>query len=166
MKRLISILIALCLLLCITPLTVSADSQVYEGTGSATMSYREYSSYCILIPEFIDAEAGYYTFQAEYLNITDYEKVFVTVTNLDENGRLLFTHESGNYTLKKNLEVYGTADGGGLPDGMPQNCVGYFSGEDTTSKVMFGVGFDNYECERARAGLYSATVEFAVNLGT
>ena len=82
MRRLISILIALCLLLCMTPMTVSADSQVYEGTGSATMSYRE------------------------------------------------------------------------------------FSGEDTTSKVMFGVGFDNYECERARAGLYSATVEFAVNLGT
>ena len=32
--------------------------------------------------------------------------------------------------------------------------------------LIIGVGFDNYECERARAGLYSATVEFAVNLGT
>lgn len=165
MKRLISILIALCLLLCITPMTVSADSQVYERTGSSTMTYREYSSYCILIPEYIDAEAGQYTFQAEYLNITDYEKVFVTVTNLDENGKLLFTHESGNYTLKKNLEVFDATGSGVLPN-MPENCVGYFSGEDTMSKIMFGVGFDNYECERARAGLYSATVEFAVNLGT
>lgn len=165
MKKLISILIALCLLLCMTPMTVAADSQVYEGTGSSTMTYREYSSYCILIPETIDAEVGYYTFQADYLNITDYEKVFVTVTNLDENNRLLFTHESGNYTLKKNLEVYSTDYGSGLPEGMPENCVGYFSGEDTTSQIMFGVGADNYECERARAGLYSATVEFSVNLG-
>lgn len=166
MKRIVSVLIAICLLISLTTITANAETQVYEGTGSSTMTYREYSSYCILIPEYIDAEAGYYTFQAEYLNITDYEKVFVTVTNLDENGLLLFTHESGNYTLKKNLEVYGTNYGAGLPDGMPQHCVGYFSGEDTTSKVMFGVGFDNYECERARAGLYSATVEFAVNLGT
>lgn len=166
MKRIISILIAICLLVSLTTITASAETQVYEGTGSSTMSYREYSSYCILIPEYIDAEAGYYTFQAEHLNITDYEKVFVTVTNLDENNLLLFTHESGNYTLKKKLEVYETNYGTGMPSGMPENCVGYFSGEDTTSKVMFGVGFDNYECERARAGLYSATVEFAVNLGT
>lgn len=49
---------------------------------------------------------------------------------------------------------------------MPENCVGYFSGDDITSKIMFGVGLENYECERARAGLYSATVEFSVYLGT
>ena len=166
MKRIVSILIAICLLVSLTTITANAETQVYEGTGSSTMTYREYSSYCILIPEYIDAETGYYTFQAEYLNITDYEKVFVTVTNLDENNLLLFTHESGNYTLKTKLEVYETNYGTGMPSGMPENCVGYFSGEDTVSKVMFGVGFDNYECERARAGLYSATVEFAVNLGT
>lgn len=165
-KRLLILLIVLCMLFLICPMTVSAeDSQVFQGIGTSTVTYVEQSSYCILIPEYIDMNAGSYTFQAENINITDYEKIYVTVTNLDENDRLLFTHESGEYTLTKNFEIYPSECHDTLPEYMPNNCVGYFSGDNTTSFISFGLGYDSYDYTRIRAGMYSATVEFSVELG-
>ncbi len=168
MKRKLTaiLLVILCTFFLIKPMTVSAaDSQVFQGTGTSTITYWEQSTYCVLIPEYIDMNAGLYTFQAEHLNIAEVEKVYVTVTNLNENNRLLFTHESGEYTLTKNLEIYPSNESESVPSYMPPNCVGYFSGDDTTSKISFGLSFDSYEYTRIRAGMYSATVEFCVDLG-
>lgn len=165
-KRLFIFLIILCLFSISCPMTISAeDLQVFQGSGASTMTYSEQSSYCILIPEYIDMNAGSYTFQAENINITDYEKIYVTVTNLDENDRILFTHESGKYTLTKNFEIFPSAGHDTLPEYMPNNCVGYFSGDNTTSFISFGLGYGSYDYTRIRAGMYFATVEFRVELG-
>lgn len=159
MKKLLSVLITTVLLLSLPSVTAYADDkQVSEGTASATMTYRVQSNYCILIPETIDADFGQYTFQAEYLNIADGEKVFVTVTNTDDNGRILFTHENGVNTLKKNIISYGSVN-------LPNNCVGCFYGDDVTSKISFGVSDENFDYDYVKAGMYSAIVEFNVYLG-
>ena len=164
-KRLFIFLIVLCLLSISYPITVSAgDLQVYQGTGTSTMTFVEQSSYCILIPEYIDMNAGLYTFKAENINISNNEKVYVTVTNLDENNRLLFTHESGDYTLTKSLEVFPSAAHDTLPEYLPSNCVGYFSGDDKTSFISFRLGSESFDYSRIKAGMYSATVEFSVDL--
>ena len=164
-KRLFIFLIVLCLLSISYPITVSAgDLQVYQGTGTCTMTFVEQSSYCILIPEYIDMNAGLYTFKAENINIADNEKVYVTVTNLDGNNRLLFTHESGEYTLTKNFEVFPSANHDTLPEYLPNNCVGYFSGDDKTSFINFRLGSESFDYSRIKAGMYSATVEFSVDL--
>jgi len=159
MKKLISLILATILLLSISCVTAHAeDSQVYEGSASTTITYRVQSSYCILIPEYIDADCGQYTFQADYLNVANGERVFVVVSNVDENGRILFTHDNGENTLKKNIVTSGDTD-------VPQYCVGCFYGEDTNSKISFCVGEENYEADYLKAGNYSATVEFSVYLG-
>ena len=164
MKKLLSIIFAMCLLLSMMTIGVSAEQQVSEGNASSTITYREQSMYCILIPETIDMNENSYTFAAEFINITDDEKIFVTVANADENGRILFTHESGNYTLKKDIITTPSHGNTTMPT-LPTNCVGYFCGDDKTSKISFGLGYDCYEYERIRAGMYFATVEFSVNLG-
>ena len=98
------------------------------------------------------------------MNITSDEKIYVTVANADENGRILFTHENGEYTLKKGFEIRNK--NGYSPNYVfPENCVGVFEGEDTSSKIYFMLESEEYECEKAYAGMYSATIEFNVSLG-
>ena len=40
------------------------------------------------------------------------ERVFVVISNTDENGRILFTHDNGENTLKKNIVTSGDTDVG------------------------------------------------------
>ena len=162
MKKMLSILLVVCALLSVMSIGASAAQQVMEGNASSTISFRQPSVYCILIPEVLTADDnGWYEFDAEHINITNDEKIIVTVANADENGRILFTHEDGEHTLKKELQVMNKS---GFDWILPENCVAVFEGEDLDSKVYFMLSPEEYECQKAYAGIYTATVEFNVIL--
>lgn len=154
-------LVAILCLMCCTLNVYATDAQVFEGSSTATLTYREQSTYCILIPAYIDM-SDTYTFSAENINITDNEMIAVTVTNVDENNRIMFTHESGEYTLTKNIEQVRLSDS--APAALPLNCVGAFVGDDKTSTIGFRLSQESFDYTRIRAGMYSAIVEFSVSL--
>ena len=164
MKKLLSILLVVAAMLSVLSVGASA-AQVMEGSASSTITFRQPSTYCILIPETLtENETGMYQLTAENINITADERIYVCVANADENGRILFTHENGEYTLKKGFEIR-NKNGYSPNYTLPENCVGVFEGEDTSSKIYFMLENGEYECEKAYAGMYSATVEFNVSLG-
>lgn len=156
-----TLLVILLCVICCTFHIYAMDAQVFEGSSTATLTYRQASTYCILIPAYIDM-SDTYTFSAENINITDDEIIAVTVTNVDENNRIKFTHESGKYTLTKNIEQVALSDNTSVS--LPLNCVGAFVGDDTASIIGFRLSQDSYDYTRTRAGMYSAVVEFSVSL--
>lgn len=164
-KKLLILVLAICLTFSMSLTAFAEDNYIYEGNAHSVLEYREPSYYCILIPERIDMNDGTgYRFQADMLNICEGEKVFVSITNLDENNRLLFTHEDGKTTFTKSIysEVrYGVT----LDNIIPQKCVGYFDGDDTTSKVLMKLGADTYDYDvYVKAGNYTATADFEINI--
>jgi len=164
MKKILSIVMVVVMLSALS-VSASAEQQVMEGTGTSIITYREPSTYCILIPEYLTCnENGAYQLYAENINITEDEKIYVYITNADENNRILFTHENGEYTLTKEIQKTWSSDYT-PPAALQNNCVGLFEGEDKTSKISFTLSQENYDCMKSYAGTYSAIVEFQVSLG-
>lgn len=166
MKKNISLILSLiCIFTVCTINCYAYDAYVTNGYGETTVTYHQQSDYSIMIPETLDASAGSYTFQAGMLNITDSDKIYVRVSNLDSNGRILFTHDDGQHTLTKSISTQfsNPADTVGIND-LPENCVGYFYGDDYTSKMSFNIDEECYDCDYPRAGDYTATVTFEVTL--
>lgn len=131
--------------------TVFASELFEDGqSASSTVTYYVDSSYSIYIPETIDLRNGY-TFTANYLNITDSQQINVTFSNLDSLGYLEMTGESGD-TI--NMQFNGLGE---------HNRVATFTSGNTTSPIKFyGQVADN---SYAKAGTYTGTAEFTVNLG-
>lgn len=166
MKKFLSaILAAICIFTVGTINCCAYDSYVANGYGETTVTYHQQSDYSILIPETLDVNDGSYTFQAGMLNITDTEKIYVRVANVDGNGRILFTHADGEHTMTKPIATQFSDPAGtvGIND-LPDNCVGYFYGNDYTSKMSFNITDECYDCEYPKAGDYTATVTFEVML--
>lgn len=166
MKKIVSIILTIVCIFSVCSINCYAyDSYVTNGFGETRITYHQQSDYSILIPETIDANAGSYTFQAGMLNITDSEKIYVKLSNPDSSGRILFTHEDGEHTMTKPIstEFSNPANTVGIND-LPENCVGYFYGDDYTSKMSFNITDECYDCDYPRAGDYTATVTFEVML--
>lgn len=166
--RVISIIctlfILICMIVCFFSMKAHADEYVTGGYGSSTITYSQPSDYCIIIPETIDADAGAYVFQAGQLNITENERVYIILTTADQDNNITLTHESGTYTLDKQI-VTENVSGHSIPDGLPQNCVGYFEPDSFSSALSFALSEENYNYECApKAGRYSALVEFSIYL--
>lgn len=169
MKKLLSIFFSICMVfsLCaMTPVEASAyDSYVQDGAASSTITYRQQSEYSILIPETIDANAGQYVFQAGMLNISNNEQIYVTVANVNGDGRIEFQHENGINTLTKDIIIENSNPSYPVDlDALPNHCVGYFAGDDAASKIQFGLSDQSFDCDYPKAGNYSATVNFEVFL--
>lgn len=140
------------------------DSYVTGGHSTSTITFTQPSDYCIIIPETIDASAGAYVFQAGQLNITENERVLVTVTSVNQDGRITFTHENGENTLTKEIVTENISQNA-LPGGLPENCVGYFTPDSISSKLSFGLTEESYDYEGyIKAGNYTALVEFNIYL--
>lgn len=161
-KLLLCITIIACVLCC-TLTTYADDSQVFEGTATSTLTYREQSTYCVLIPSYIDM-SDTYVFSAENINITDNEMIVVSVSNTINDCGIQFTHESGNHSLTKNIEQVPMSDS--IPTELSPNCVGIFVGDNRTSAIGFRLSMESFGTEKAYAGMYSAIVEFSVSLAT
>ena len=68
MKKIISIIMVVGLIAAIGVPAVSADS--FNG-GTATITYKEPDTYCVLIPETIDMTFDNYHFQALDMNLAE-----------------------------------------------------------------------------------------------
>lgn len=168
MRRILAIICSIILIACcFAPLIAFAeDAQVSEGQGTTTTTYTHPSDYCIIIPDTIDSANGAYVFQAASLNISYNEYVLITVSNADSNNRIIFTHEDGSHTLTKQI-VTENVSGGYIPDGLPDNCVGYFTSDESASALSFAVSEENYDYQdNPKAGTYTATVEFNIYLSS
>ena len=141
---------------------VTAVSAESVNGGTTTITYKEPDSYCVLIPETIDMTFENYHFQALEMNLAEGDEVFVTMGGLDENNYFPLTHENGVDTARK--KVY--FDYGSIPtnrlDMLPAYCVGYFSDEDTISRMGFMMINDGDT--HFKAGNYTGTAEFTVEL--
>lgn len=140
------------------------DSYVTGGHSTSTITFTQPSDYCIIIPETIDTSTGAYVFQAGQLNITENERVLITVTSVNQDGRITFTHENGVNTLTKGVITENISQNA-LPDGLPENCVGYFTIDNLSSKLSFGLTEESYDYEGyIKAGNYTTLVEFNIYL--
>ena len=106
MRKLFAIMLSVALLLSMSVNAFAADSQIAgEGaTGQSTVYYQAPDTYSIVIPETINIMDGY-TFTATEINIASNLKVFVRITNLDENNILTLTNTETGDTL--NMEITG-----------------------------------------------------------
>ena len=159
MKKIISIIMVVGLIAAIGVPAVSADS--FNG-GTATITYKEPDTYCVLIPETIDMTFDNYHFQALDMNLAEGDEVFVTIGGLIDEGYFPLTHENGVDTAKKKIYYdYGSVSSE-KRELFPPYCVGYFTDGDTVSKTGFMMINDNES--HFKAGNYTGTAEFTVEL--
>ena len=163
MKKIICMIMVICLMATIGLTAAHAEGGNYTmSTGSSTLTYTEPSRYMIYIPETIDMDVGRYTFEAAEMNITSNEDVVVTMTNLDVNSMLTFTHEDGASTANKCVAYdYNNIDSN-IQQSLPEHCVAYFEKDELNSEMCFYLANDNYNTNVA--GSYSGTAEFQVEL--
>lgn len=159
MKKIISVIMVICLMTIISISAVSADS--FNG-GTTTITYREPDSYCVLIPETIDMTFEDYHFQALEMNLAEGDEVFITIGGLGENDYFPLTHENGVDTAKKKIYYdYGSLSSNKI-EMLPLYCVGYFTDGDTVSQIGFMMVNDSES--HFKAGNYTGTAEFTVEL--
>ena len=149
MKKIISIIMVVGLIAAIGVPAVSADS--FNG-GTATITYKEPDTYCVLIPETIDMD----------MNLAEGDEVFVTIGGLIDEGYFPLTHENGVDTAKKKIYYDYSSVSSEKRELFPPYCVGYFTDGDTVSKTGFMMINDNES--HFKAGNYTGTAEFTVEL--
>lgn len=159
MKKIISIIMVVGLIAAIGVPVVSADS--FNG-GTATITYKEPDTYCVLIPETIDMTFDNYHFQALDMNLAEGDEVFVTIGGLIDEGYFPLTHENGVDTAKKKIYYDYSSVSSEKRELFPPYCVGYFTDGDTVSKTGFMMINDNES--HFKAGNYTGTAEFTVEL--
>jgi len=173
LKKIISLVLAVTLFVAVGIVTANADVTSLDDTNSSaysTVTFTQPSTYCIFIPDVIDLDSQFCI--SGTVNIMDYEKLCVTITNLDENNALTFTHQDGVTTLKRAITSYlDTEYSITLQDlGLPSNCVGYFQKGDYMSEVVFGLADEYTELTTVSglgeppAGAYYSTIEFEVTM--
>ena len=159
MKKIISLIMVVCLMATIGMATASADS---VNGGTTTITYKEPDTYCVLIPETIDMTFYNYHFQATDMNLAEGDEVFVTFGGLVENDYFPLTHENGIDTAQKLLSYDYDAIPMSKRETFPQYCVGYFTDGDTVSQMGFMLVNDN--TSHFKAGNYTGTATFTVEL--
>lgn len=163
MKKIICMIMVICLMATIGLTAAHAEGGNYTmSTGSSTLTYTEPSRYMIYIPETIDMDVGRYTFEASEMNILSNEDVVVTMTNLDVNSMLTFTHEDGSATASKQIGYDYNQIDGNIQNGLPEHCVAYFEKDELNSEMCFYLENDYYNTNVA--GSYSSTAQFQVEL--
>lgn len=146
MRKLLSITLCIAMLLTCSVTAFAADLPHDGATGQSTVTYEVDSSFCVVIPETVDAFNGF-QLSASYMRITDAEQVNVSVNG--ENSILMTNDEGDTFDLMLSLN--------------DRDHVAEFIKNQTTSDfIVTGqpVGGD-----MPAAGSYTGTVEFVVNLG-
>ena len=136
MRKLFAIMLSVALLLSMSVNAFAADSQIAgEGaTGQSTVYYQAPSTFSIVIPETIYIMDGY-TFTATEINISSNLKVFMRITNLDENNILTLTNTETGEPL--NMEITGLDE--------KQRCAIFEPDNLTSTLTISGVVRNNGE---------------------
>lgn len=155
MRKLLAIMLSVVLLLSMSVNAFAADSQISgeDATGQSTVYYQAPATFSVVIPETIYIMDGY-TFTATEINIASNLKVFMRITNLDENNILTLTNTETGDTL--NMEITGLDE--------KQRCAIFEPDNLTSSLTISGVIQNNGE--NPRVGEYTGIMEFIISTGT
>ena len=93
MIKIICVTLCVMMLMCCGITAFAADLPHNEATGQNTVIYHVDSSFCVVIPETIDAFNGF-QLSASFMNITDSEQVNVYING---ENRIPMTNESGDF---------------------------------------------------------------------
>lgn len=137
------------LILSISTTAFASDLSEMGGTATSTINYIVDSSYCVNIPETIDANTDY-TFTASSMNILSNQQVKVNCYTIYENQYIEMQNADGDTF---NLTFNGMQD---------ECCVGQFLKDNLTS--TFSVRGVPVEGTNPKAGTYSGTAEFVLSL--
>ena len=154
MRKLFAIMLSVALLLSMSVNAFAADTQIAgEGaTGQSTIYYQAPNTFSVVIPETIYIMDGY-TFTATEVNISSNLKLFVRITNLDENNILTLTNTDTGEAL--NMEITGLDD--------MQRCAIFEPDNLTSTLTISGVIHNNGE--NPKAGDYTGIMEFVISTG-
>lgn len=143
MKKLLTLVLAFCMLVGSTISVMAAESPLNITEMEIPITYTQPGSYSIYIPESIDMSAGEYTFTAAIIDITSEQKVKIKQT---ESVQL--TSEDGDVS---SIWLYGS-------DGNSENNVAVFERGNNTSIISMLAQFDG------TAGNYSGTATFTITI--
>lgn len=97
MKKILAIILSVVLVLSMSVTAFATEVTSEYQVAQSTLSYTEPSTYTVIIPETMYVSTGAsLQFEAKYLNILETEQVVIRCTNLDENGAIALTNESGD----------------------------------------------------------------------
>ena len=156
MKKLLALIFA-AIMVCSVGTTAFAAEITDESemqTGYSEIVYNLDTSYCIEIPEKIDATAGAYTFTAAYVNLSESERVVVRMSGVDEYSCLSLQNNNGD-----TLDFIVRYDGAAI---VPGYVVAVFTDSVVASGAM-QLTPDIYGTAH-RAGQYSGVFEFTVSV--
>lgn len=125
MKKGISLLLSVVMIMSMSVTAFAADTEVSSngGTAQSTVVYTEMSTYTIVIPEYIIPDpVNSFTIEAKNLNIKDGDEILVRLTNLDEDDNLTLTHSSGS-TISVHFHVLDEYDTCAKFYYNPENCI-------------------------------------------
>ena len=97
MKKFLAIVLSVVLVLSMSVTVFATEVTSDYQVAQSTLSYTEPSTYTVIIPDTIYVSTGAsLEFEAKYLNILETEQIVIRCTNLDENGAIALTNESGD----------------------------------------------------------------------
>lgn len=146
MKKLLAFALCFVMVLSCSISAFAAELPYNEATGQSTVTYQVDSSFCVIIPETVDAFNGF-QLTASNMNITEAEQVNVSVNG--ENSIPMTNDKGDTFNLKLNVN--------------DNDHVAEFIKNQTTSEFI--VTGQPVEGEMPAAGYYTGTVEFVVELG-
>lgn len=156
MRKMIALLLAV---LMVSSFTTSAFASEVTDESDMQSAYSEIvydlsTSYCIYIPEQIDATVGSYTFTASYLNLDETEQVVVRMSGVDDLSHINLYNDAED-ALSFNV-IY---DYGGIA---PNYIVAIFTDSVTADGTMQLIP-DTYGTVH-QPGRYSGGFEFTVSV--
>lgn len=98
MKKFISLALSLVLVCSLgtTAFAPEITNDTEQERARSELVYNLDTSYCIMIPEQIDASTGAYTFETGYINVSEAEQVIVRMSGVDEVSCLSLYNENGD----------------------------------------------------------------------
>ena len=153
MKKIISIISAICLL--IAPYNVYAQEIYGDGSADATVTYHVPGEYVILIPETLSADGTHYKITASVMELCDNEIVTVQACGMENDAITLST--ANGRTASAKMYVANTVDA--ITNYYP---IASFTDGQLESMEDFWILTDG----EVRPGDYTGTVTFNVQLGT
>lgn len=145
MKKAVSLILCLVLISCSGITTFAAELQNDNTSAQSTVLYHVDSYFCVIIPETIDAYAGF-QLSASSMNITDMEQVNVYING--ENSIQMENTSGDTFNLALNCANNG-------------RVAQFVKNQLTSDNYVFG---ERIDAEMPPAGDYTGTVEFLVRL--
>lgn len=147
MKKIIALCLSVMLIFSLNITAFASDLTEMGGSATSTINYVVNASYCVNIPETINANTEY-TFTATSMNILANQQVRVNCYTIYEGNNIEMENEYGDTF---NLTFSGMQN---------EYCVGQFLKDNLTSTFsVTGIPADG---GNLKAGTYTGTAEFVI----